>query len=96
MIIVKDYFKSFSSKNIFKFKVLVKVLYKDKLFVGLFVVVSEFLRFLCLYIRIVSFKQNFKKVIVLNKFFVIKDNQNWLLFVLVVVKNYELEVKFFC
>lgn len=93
MTIAKDHFKSLSSKNIFKPKALAKVSHKDKSSVGSSVAVSEFLRPLCLYTRIASFKQNLKKAIASNKPLVTKDNQNWSSSASAVAKNHESEAK---
>ena len=75
--IAKDYFKLLNSKNIFKPKALAKVLHREKWSVGSSVAVSEFLRPLCLYTRIASFKQNLTKAIALNQPLHTEDDQNW-------------------
>ena len=93
MIIAKDHFQCFSSKNIFKPKALAKVSHKDKWSVGSSVAVSEFLRPLCLYRRIANFKQSLKKAIACNQPLVTEDNQDWSSSASAFAKNQELKAK---
>ena len=93
MVIAKDHFQCLSSKNIFKPKVLAKVSHEDKWSVGSSVAVSEFLRPLCLYTRIATFKQSLKKAIASSQPLVTKDNQKWSSSAWAVAKNHELEAK---
>ena len=86
-------FSFFSGHNIFKPKVLAKVSHNDKWSVGSSVAVSEFLRPLCLYKRIVNFKPSLKKAIASYQSLVTEDNQNWSSSARQIAKNHELKAK---
>ena len=93
MIMAKDHFKYLSSNNIFKPKALAKVSHREKWSVGSSVAVSEFLRPLCLYTRIASFKKSLTKAIASNEPLVTEDNQNWSSSASAFAKNHELKAK---
>ena len=93
MEIAAAFFSFFSSSNIFKPKVLAKVSRNDKWSVGSSVAVSEFLRPLCLYKRIVNFKPSLKKAIASHQPLVTKDNQYWSSSARQIAKHHELRAK---
>ena len=63
--------------NTFKPKVLARVSHKGKWFVGSSVAVSHYLRPLCLYNRILDFKQSLKKAVVYFEPLETEDNVDW-------------------
>lgn len=63
----KEYFSSLGSNNIFQPKVLVKVSRNSVFLVGCSMAVSSFLRPLCLYNRIATFKCRLREAVVLNR-----------------------------
>ena len=77
MSIAKDVLRFLCSKNVFRPKVLAQVRHNDRWFVGSSIAVSHFLRPLCLYRRIVNFKQPLQKAVISFQPINIEQTQDW-------------------
>ena len=73
----KDWLRKLSSKNTFKPTVLAKVSHKDRSFIGASIAVSHFLRPICLFNRIIDFKQSLGKAVILFQPLNIPNLPNW-------------------
>ena len=78
MTALKAFLSKLPNKNTFKPKVLARVSHTSSSFIGASIAVSQFLRPICLFHRIINLKQSLGKAVVHFQPLNIPDRQNWL------------------